>query len=180
MNENRPVSSVFIIHLCKLLNTSSGSNRSFKVDTVGFRAVGAAFMSQLSSSGYKCCTERSMTDLGVRSFAPGTTPSQPVITSITTPNFHWAQFFSSDLMITRSPSAGWILSPLCLRQCLSQSPPRYSLVQRDHTASLHLPRYFPRFRRSWMWFGSNSGSVFGCTCNNELGVRIGSSMSSST
>ena len=50
MNENRPVSSVFIIHLCKLLNTSSGSNRSPKVDTVGFRAVGAAFMSQLSSS----------------------------------------------------------------------------------------------------------------------------------
>ena len=38
-----------------------------KAATVVFRGAGAALMSQLSSSG------RSVTDLGVRSFAPRTT-----------------------------------------------------------------------------------------------------------
>ena len=57
----------------------------------------------------------------------------------------------------------------------------YSRDHRFHTDSLHLIINFVRFRKSRLsiWWGFNSGRTLGLMFNMELGVRTGSSTSSS-
>ena len=120
--------------------------------------VGSSFsLSQVNSNWYRCCIGRS------------------------TPIFHFPRFFCSLFIITTSPTLMSACLPPCFKRCRSRNPLRYSLVQRFHTASLHRPRYFARFliSPSSMWYGSNSGSRFGCSKRNVFGIRTGNWMSSS-
>ena len=137
--------------------------------------------SQVSSSGYKCCTARSSVPLPAQSCATQIIPSHPEISSSTIPIFHLLRFCSSSLMMATSPLARTMICPLCFIQCRSLSPHKYLVVHLDHKACLHFSRYFARQRRSTSskWCGSSSGSWFDRRNNDELGVSIGSCMSSS-
>ena len=116
--------------------------------------------SQVSSSGYKCCTARSNVPFPGRSFAARTTPSRPEISSSTIYVFHLLRFRSSSLMMTTSPLARALVWPLCFIRCCSVNPRNYSLVHLDHKACLHFCRYFARLCRSTppKWCGSSSSS----------------------
>ena len=137
--------------------------------------------SQVSSSGYKCCTARSSVPLPARSIAARIIPSRPEISSSTIPIFHLLRFRSLSLMMATSPLARTMICPLCFIRCRSLSSCNYSVVHLDHKACLHFSRYFARQRRSTSskWCGSSSGSWFDRRNNNELGVSTGSCMSSS-
>ena len=137
--------------------------------------------SQVSSSGYKCCTARSSVPLPAQSCTTRIIPSHPEISSSTIPIFHLLRFCSSSLMMATSPLARTMICPLCFIQCRSLSPHKYLVVHLDHKACLHFSRYFARLCRSTSskWCGSSSGSWFDRRNNNELGISTSSCMSSS-
>ena len=72
-----------LFEACRLVGLHSGSQ------------VGSVLMSKLDSRGYRCWIGHSRCNFLDFSFAHHR--------SSTTPNFHCARFFSSDLMITTSP-----------------------------------------------------------------------------
>lgn len=117
------------------------------------------------------------------SASPSVTPSRPMITP--------QQFrissdhdFSHQIWSLPYPTCLDSLCSLCIlnKPFLSLTLHRYFCVQFNHNAFLHLSKYFARPRRSCslLWCGSNSGSTIDWAHRNELGVRIGSCISSST
>ena len=81
--------------------------------------------SQQSSRGNNRCTARSIHEVPTRNFAARTTPSRPLIRSVTTPILHLPRFLSSDLISKTSPILGWRSSE-CFSACLSLSDFTYS------------------------------------------------------
>ena len=81
--------------------------------------------SQQSSRGNNRCTDRSIHEVPTRNFAARTTPSRPLIRSVTTPILHLPRFLSSDLISKSSPILGWRSSE-CFSVCRSLSDFTYS------------------------------------------------------
>ena len=106
-----------------------------------------AIDSEESSRGYRCCTGLSRKFLPDRTFTALTTPSLPGYSSLTIPSGHLPLFFSSDLIITTSPTAKVQDFPECLRLCFSLRLRRYSFDHRFQIASLHWRRCQLALRR---------------------------------
>ena len=78
--------------------------------------------SQQSSRGNNRCTARSIHEVPT---VARTTPSRPLIRSVTTPILHLPRFLSSDLISKSSPILGWRSSE-CFSVCRSLSDFTYS------------------------------------------------------
>lgn len=114
--------------ICSLASTAAcrfGRGWNSGALVFNFAGIACSVLSHDNSSGNRCCTALS-TDVPVRIFAPRTTPSIPRITFPTIPIFHLPRFFSSDLIITTSPTVGALDLLPCCWLWRSRSHLRYS------------------------------------------------------
>ena len=100
-------SSARAISWISSLAVAAAARVGLKAGATGFRLeLAMGLRSTDNSSGWRCCTARSITPFPARILAARIIPSRPTISSSTIPSFHECRFRDSSCIITTSSTEG--------------------------------------------------------------------------